>query len=133
MTILNSTMPEAARLAFQQAHQARATGKANNKRKPATAHHRLTPEHRQHLADERAYNKQRGDDNRERLASKADLFLYDLKKPRLTARRLQIAQVGAAADKASVAKARDPQRQRAAMQRHINTVNYSILKARGLK
>ena len=125
MEIFNRAKPEAARQAQKQAHQRREKAGTRNQRKPAS---RL-----QYLKDERVYNKQRAADNREILASRADLFLYNLKKPKLTARRLQIAQVKEAADRASIARARDPQRVRARQMRHVNMITHSILKERGYR
>ena len=123
--IFNRAKPEAARRAQEQAHQRRGKTGTRNQRKPDS---RL-----QYLKDERVYNKQRAADNREILASRADLFLYNLKKPKLTACRLQISQVKAAADKVRILRARSPERVRAAMQRHMNASCYEILKERGYK
>jgi len=133
--ILNTAMPEAARRAFEAAHQARAGTTHNRTRQKQTTQHdyRLTNEYREWRADEQQWRKRRAEESRERQASKADLFLYDVKKPRLTARRLQISQVKEAADKARIAQARNPERVRAAMQRELNTACYVILKQRGFK
>ena len=133
--ILNTAMPEAARRAFEAAHQARAGTTHNRTRQKQTTQHdyRLTNEYREWRADEQQWRKRRAEESRERQASKADLFLYNLKKPRLTAHRLDFAQLKDAADKARIARARSPERVRAKLQRELNTACYEILKQRGLK
>ena len=137
MEILNSGMPEAAHRAFQQAHQARA-GKATHNRtrqkQTEVRDYRLTLPYMQWRDDERAYRERRANTRRGDIqALEARTFLHTRATPKLTARRLQIAKAQAAADMVRIQRARSPERQRAAMQRHMNTVTYSILKARGLK
>jgi len=136
MTMEIYNMPQAARAAFEAAHQRRGkTGKRKPRNTPSASYseYLLSAERLKYLAGERVYNKQRADDNREILASRADLFLYNLKKPRLTACRLQIAQIKDAADRVRIQRARSPERVRAAQMRHMNTVTYSILKERGIR
>lgn len=126
-------MPQAARAAFEQAHRQRGKRKTHNAGQAAQRDYRLTADYQAYLKDEREWREKRADDTAEKLAAQAANFLMSVKRPRLTARRLQIAQVAEGANKARIARARDPRRQRAAMVRHMNTVCYEILKERGLK
>ena len=136
-------MPAAAQRAFEAANQRQATGRINNRTHPPQNNHpkqatqrdyRLTKDYRDYLADERDYCNSRNTSRRAEIrALQARTYLHTQRKPRLTARRLDIAKVQDAADKARAARARSPERRRAAMYRHMNTANYSILKERGLR
>ena len=142
--IMTSTMPEAARVAFEAAHQRYAMGGGINNRgrnnKPAgkkqtpQRSYRLSADYKKYMRDEQEYRASRNTSRRADIrALEAKTFLLTQRKPRLTARRLDIAKVKAGADKARIARARSPKRRLAAMVRHMNTANYSILKERGLK
>ena len=138
MNIMNKAMPAAAQRAFEAAHQRQATGTGihNRTRKKQTPQRtcRLSADYKEYMRDEREHREQRKGKHRDEIrALNAKTLLLTQRKPRLTARRLDIAKVKAGADKARAARARDPKRVRAAMVRHMNTGNYSILKERGLR
>ena len=115
-------------------HRAGHTGTRNSQKQTRQRNYRLSADYREFIAEERQYQARHKGKHRDEIrALEAKTFLNTQPKPRLTARRLDIAQVKAAADRARIVIARSPERRRAAMQRHMNTVTHSILKQRGLK
>lgn len=133
-------MPQEALDAYNLANELRglATGVQNRARPKQTDKHsyRLTAEYQAYLADEKEWREYRQSKTKQRdevRAIAARTYLHTQDKPRLTAKRQQIAQVKEAADKASIARARTPKRRLEAMVRHMNTTCYEILKARGIR
>ena len=135
--IFNKAMPETARQAREQAHQQR--GKAgtrhrNGRKQTTQRNYMLSADFQQYRTDESEWREHRANSRRADIrALNARTFLHTQRTPRLTATRAKLAGMKKTTDKARIARARDPQRQRAAMVRHMNTVNTSILKERGYK
>lgn len=136
-------MPPAAKAAFDAANarMGRNTGVIQNrgattralKKQPAKRDYRTTAEYLAFIDDERQYRKQRAEEGREKQSASAENYLMTVRKPRLNARRAEIYRMNEQARQERIARARTPERKRAAMLRHVNTVTYSILKERGLK
>ena len=136
--IFNRAKPEAARQAQEQAHQRRAgTAGIHNRTQPkkkTQRNYRLSSDFQQYRNDEQQWREHRANSRRADIrALDARTFLHTQRTPRLTAHRLEFSQLKDAVDKARIARARDPQRQRAAMVRHMNTTCYETLVARGLR
>ena len=136
MKIYNGNMPEAAWRAQELAQQRLAVGTETcTSRKQADKRgYRLTAAYRGWRADEREYTAQRTSGRRADIrALDAKTFVHTRRTPKLTACRAKLAQMKETTNKARIARARSPERVRAAMVRHMNTLTHKILKQRGLK
>ena len=119
MTMTIYDMPQAARAAFEAAHQARAgTTRNRTRQKQTTRNYRTTREYMQWRDDERTYRKQCNNSRRADIqAMKAKTFLHAVATPKETERRLELAHMKATARKIHVERARSPERQREKLQR----------------
>ena len=138
MTIMNATMPTAAKRAFEDAHRRQARGAGIHKpagKKQTTQHsYRLSADYKKYRRDEQEYRASRNTGRRADIrALEAKTFLLTQRTPRLTAKKPEISRIARTARKHSAARARNPKRVRAAQLRHMRTVTHSILKERGLK
>ena len=128
-------MPAAARQAKELAHhRAGHTGTCNSQKQTGNRDYRLTAEYRQYRADETEYREERNNSRRDEIrALAARTYLHTQRTPRLIASRAKLVGMKKTTDKARIARARSPERVRAAMVRHMNTVTHSILKERGFR